>query len=115
MRASPPCGSCNSADGTEAQGLLGLPRISEIDGSAYESWANALVAPVLRGPTVAIANFWASAASSLVCSVSVSSCLREWLVDNSKNSEGDFTLDSSWTNSKAASVLALANSANFLL
>ena len=42
----------------------------------------------------------------MVCSVSVSNCLREWSVDNSMKSEGDFTPDSFWTKSKAASALS---------
>ena len=54
-------------------------------------WLNAFVMPVLRGSAAASVTFWASAASSVVCSVSVSNCLREWPVDNSMNSAGDFT------------------------
>ena len=46
-------------------------------GSAYDSWLNVLLAPDLKGSAVASVIFWASAVSSLVCSVSVSSCLRE--------------------------------------
>ena len=52
-------------------------------GSAQVGWLNALVTPVLRGSTFASVTFWANAASSLVCSVSVSNCVREWSVDNS--------------------------------
>jgi hypothetical protein len=83
--------------------------------SAQAAWLNALVTPVLRGSAVASVTFWANAASSLVCSVSVSNCSCECSVDNLMNSEGDFTPKSFWAKVKAASVLALANSMTLVL
>jgi hypothetical protein len=56
---------------------------------------NALVTPVFNGSAVSVATFWASAASSLVCSETVSNCLRAWAVDSSMTSENDFTSRSS--------------------
>ena len=62
----------------KAQGILGLFKNAEIDlDQVYGRWLNVLLAPVLKGSAVASVIFWASAVSSLVCSVSVSSCLRE--------------------------------------
>ena len=52
---------------------------------------NAFSIPVFSGAAVADAAFWASAASSLLCSVSVSNCLRECSVDSSTNADGDLT------------------------
>src|ERR1700728_561001 len=84
-------------------------------GSAHASWPNALVTLALKGSAAASVTFWASAESSLVCSVSVSNCLRECSVDTSMKSEGDFTVDSFWAKPKAASVLVRANSRTLLL
>ena len=67
------------------------------------------------GSAVASVTCWASAASSLVCSVSVVSCCCACSVESSMNSDGDFTPDILWAKSKAALVLALANSSNLLL
>ena len=55
-----------------------LVKNAEIDSDqVYGRWLKVLLAPVLKGSAVASVIFWASAVSSLVCSVSVSSCLRE--------------------------------------
>ena len=67
---------------------------------------NGFETPVLRGSVVVRVTFWASVASCLLCSVSVSTCLRACSVQSSKNSEGDFTPDIFWTKSKAALVFA---------
>jgi hypothetical protein len=76
---------------------------------------NALVMPIFRGSTLASVTFWANAASSLVCSVSVAICSRECSVDISMKSEGYFTPKSFWAKPMAASVLALANSITLAL
>jgi len=61
---------------------------------------NEFETPVLSGSAVASVAFWASAASCLVCSVSVSTCLRACSVQSSTNAVGDFTPDNFWTKSK---------------
>src|SRR5450830_1487156 len=76
---------------------------------------NVFATPVLSASAVASVPFWASAASCLVCSVSVSICLRACSVESSKYAEGDCTPDNFWKKSKEALVFAWANSMNLLL
>jgi hypothetical protein len=59
------------------------------------TFLNALVTLSLSGSADSVVTFCASAVSSLVWPVTVSNCLRAWVVDSSTNSENDFTVISS--------------------
>jgi hypothetical protein len=69
---------------------------------------NAFATPSCSGFAPASANFWASSASCLVCSLSAWVCARECSVESTMNSEGDFTRNTFWAKSNAALVFACA-------
>ena len=71
-----------------------------------ELQSDTFVKSVLNGSALASVTCWASAASSLVCSVSVANCFCASSVESSMNSEGDFHATILWAKSKAALVLA---------
>jgi hypothetical protein len=102
LRASwpPDTPSANIKPGREARalGYATLRYVTIRDASPIRVQAtlrNTLVTPLLSGSVVSVATFWASAASSLVCSETASNCLRACEVESSMISENDFTSSSS--------------------
>src|SRR5688500_10121683 len=79
-------------------------RVHSLSNQDQPTLLNALVTPAFSGSAVSVATFWAIEVSSLVCSVTVSNCLRACAVESSRASESDFTVMNSLKKSKAALV-----------
>jgi hypothetical protein len=85
----------------------------EIIACNNQATLNTLPRLSLIGSVVSVATFYAMAASSLVCAVTVSNCLRPCAVESSTTSEIDFTVISWVAKSNAAFVFSRAASMTF--
>ena len=76
--------------------------LSRLGNATQAAWLNAFAALVLSGSALASVTFWAMATSCLVCSPSVSNCLRACSIESSMKAEGDFMPDNFSKKPKAA-------------